>query len=69
MLGHSPGVAACSNIEKCTDSRAQGGDKVCEGGGRVHRHVEGGGGKKPLTFLGVKAASDVELGTLFFLDW
>ncbi len=32
----------------------------------MHRNVEGGGGKKRLTFPGVKAAGDVELGALFF---
>jgi hypothetical protein len=32
----------------------------------VHRHVEEGGGKKRLAFLGVKAASDMEFGALFF---
>jgi hypothetical protein len=59
-------VAACPNVEKCTDSRAQGGDNACTGGGRVHCHVEGGGGKKRLTFPGVEAMGDVELGALFF---
>ena len=33
---------------------------------RVHCHFEGGGGKKHLTFPGVKAASDVELEAIFF---
>jgi hypothetical protein len=61
-------VTACPNVEKFTDSWVKGGDKACEGGGRVHCHVEGGGGKKQLIFLGVEAAGDVELGVLFFLD-
>jgi hypothetical protein len=61
-----PGVAARPNFEKCTDSRAQGGDKACEGGGRRHHHVEGGGVKKRLTFPGIENAGDVELGSLFF---
>ncbi len=59
-------MAVRPKVEKCTDSQAQGGDKACEGGGRVLRHVEGGGGKKRLTFPGVEAAGDVELGALFF---
>ena len=49
------------------DSFAQGGAKVCKGGGRVHRRDEGGGAQKRLTFTGVKGARDVELGaSLFF---
>jgi hypothetical protein len=32
-LEHSPGEAACSNIERSIDSSAQGGDKACMGGG------------------------------------
>ena len=32
-LEHSPGEAACSNVERSIDSSAQGGDKACKGGG------------------------------------
>jgi hypothetical protein len=47
-LEHSPGEAACSNIERSIDSSAQGGDKACMGGGRVHHHIEGGEEKRDL---------------------
>jgi hypothetical protein len=42
VYSNSLGVAACPNVEKCTNSRVQGGDKACEGGGRVHHPVKGG---------------------------
>ncbi len=48
MLGHSPGEAACPKVDKCTDSSAQGGDKACDGGERVHCHARGGEVKSDL---------------------
>ncbi len=67
-MERSPGEAACSIVETCTDSLEEGGVKERKGVGRVHRHCEGGEGKKGLNFMGVKPASDMELGALFFLD-
>jgi hypothetical protein len=69
MLEHSPGEAACSNIERYIDSSARRGVKRARVGGRVHHPIEGGGGgrqKQGLTFTGVRAVSDVELGPYFF---
>ncbi len=50
------------------DSSARGGDKVCKGGGGCIAMGWGGGGNKRLTFLGVKAASDVELQPICSFD-
>ncbi len=44
MLEHSPGEAACSNVERYIDSSACREIKRARVGGRVHHHIEGGGG-------------------------
>jgi len=65
MLGHSPGEAAFPNVGLFLDSHAQKGILRVTGG-EGGAPLRGGGGKKRLTFPGVKAASDVELQPIFF---
>ncbi len=67
MLEQSPGEEACSNLERSIDYSAQGGGKVCKGGGGGATPYRGRGGKKGIILKGVKQASDVELGPYFFV--
>ena len=71
-LEHSPGEAACSNVERYMDSHARRGILRANGGGgwsTIVRGEEGGGGNKRLPFPGLKAASDVELQLICFFSF
>ena len=68
MLERSPGEEAFSNVETSTDSLAEGRVKEQKAVGKVYRHGERGAVEGDSIFMGVKPASDMELGALFFLD-